>query len=194
MQPPREPQIAVPSKLRGIPLVSRKREALATSKSEDQENYRKSSTTVFIYPQQSDKNQKETKRRINITAHDSTLNKPLTKRVKFFSHDNSTKEELIRNFMGEMAANSSQLRVPVALQRSSQQFVSSSRANSKKFSTIDNNKSAGENWRLFRLPDGSLSFFEMFALVSNIMVISTILLVILFSCAKSRRSEYAPMI
>lgn len=48
----------------------------------------------------------------------------------------------------------------------------------------------GENWVLFNKPDGNFSLFESMVLVSNIMIVGTIIFVIVFGWIKSIQSEY----
>jgi len=48
---------------------------------------------------------------------------------------------------------------------------------------------AGENWALFNRPDGGFSAFEILVLISNIMIVSTIVLVLLFNWFMSIKSK-----
>lgn len=48
---------------------------------------------------------------------------------------------------------------------------------------------AGENWVLFNRVDGSFSLFELLALMSSILIVSTVVLVIFLSWFKSLKSK-----
>lgn len=74
-------------------------------------------------------------------------------------------------------------------QRRQQQTVVSSRFVNKPHDNT--NQFAGENWALFSRPDGQFSMFETLALLSNILIVSTIVIVIIFGWIKSIRKKRA---
>lgn len=83
-----------------------------------------------------------------------------------------------------------------ALQRNNQQQLSFSPSNRRRLQTNNNanqeayKNSAGERWtRLITRSDGQVSLFEIFALISNILVISVILFVLIFNCFRTRKSK-----
>lgn len=64
---------------------------------------------------------------------------------------------------------------------------------SSKFSNRPNDFSSsnpGQNWILFNRPDGKFSIFELMVLLSNILIVATIVFVIIFSWIRSVKSEY----
>lgn len=55
----------------------------------------------------------------------------------------------------------------------------------------DSGRSAGENWVLFNRQDGSFSLFEILVLLSNVMIVSTIILVIILGWVKAFKKRKA---